>query len=276
MYKIKTKKLSCYLTNSGYGDKIIKQVAESLNAPVYPATAGIQPGLVFNWGILRGGDMIIKTAKNTKREFVYIDHAYFNAGHTTNRPAYRIVKNELQLTSLIKRPADRFEQLNIKVRPWRKSGEYILVCPPSPATVQFYDLNYDWSLKTTTILKQITDIPLYIRHKPGAFQVDTSRGYAVPTVEINAVSDKISLETHLERAYAVVTFNSSVAITAICAGVPVIVDKVSAAAPISRTSLLDIENLLYPDREEWLYGLAYGQFYLDELATGLPWKILDI
>lgn len=276
MYKSKTKKLSCYLTNSGYGDKIIKQVAESLNAPVYPAIEGIKSGLVFNWGILRGGDLVMKTAKNTKREFVYIDHAYFNAGHTTARPAYRIVKNELQLTSLVERPADRFTQLNIQIKPWRKSGEYILICPPSPATIQYYDLSYDWLIKTTTILKQVTDIPLYVRHKPGALMIDVTKGYAVPTVEMKNVPDKVSLAEHFTKAYAVVTYNSSVAISAICAGVPVIVDKVSAAAPISRTSLLDIEDLYYPNREEWLCGLAYGQFYLDEISNRKAWEILEI
>jgi len=278
MYKIKTKKFSCYLTKSGYGDKIIKSVAESLNAPLYSATGDIMPGLVFNWGILRGGDLIIKTAKKNKRDFMYIDHAYFNAGHAIERPSYRIVRNELQLTTINQYStfSDRFDKLNIKIKPWRKSGEYILICPPSPATTTFYELNYDWLAKTTEIIKQVSDRPIYIRHKPGAMLIDNSKGYAVPAGTMKIVEDTISLDEHLSKAYAVVTFNSSVAIKAICQGVPVVVDKISAAAPISRTSLLDIEDLLYPDREEWLCSLSYGQFYLDEITNRKAWEILNL
>lgn len=275
MWQKKIKKISCYLTNRANSDNIIKIVSNSLSAPLYPALGGLNPGLIFLWGILRGSDLILREAIKQKRDFIYIDHSYFKAGHNMERPCYRFVKNELQLTKIYDRPSDRFEELEITVKPWRKNGEYILVCPPSPSTSYFYNLSYNWLEKTLSVLNQITKKPIYVRYKPNLIDIDLSKGYAVPS-KTTVIEDKISLAEHFERAYCVVTFNSMVAVQAICAGVPTIVDKISCASPVSRTSLLDIHELLYPYRMKWLYSLAYSQFYLDEIENGKAWEILDI
>lgn len=277
MYRIKNRNMGCYLTNSANGDIIIRQIANALNSPLYSALNGLKPGLIFTWGILRGGDLVLKEAMKNKRDFYYLDHAYFNGGHETARPAYRIVKNELQLTKVYKRSSDRFLELGIKLKPWRKSGDYILICPPSPSTTYFYDLQYDWLDKVTTILSQVTDRPLYIRYKPGVVGVDLSKGYARPiNIKHDYPTDPLTLEQHFEKAYCVISFNSMAAVQAVCAGVPVITSSISSAAPVGRTDLTDIEDLIYPEREPWLYSLAYSQFYVDEILNCKAFGLLGI
>jgi hypothetical protein len=41
---------------------------------------------------------------------------------------------------------------------------------------------------------------------------------------------------------------------------------------IGRTHLSEIENPAYPDREPWLWALAYKQWTLREVASGAPWE----
>lgn len=276
MYQIKTKKFSTYLSNSPAGDNVIKEISKFLQISPNNVLDGLHPGLVISWGILRGSDKIIKECIRKNRNFLYIDHAYFNGGHKGDQSYYRIVKNELQLTQINSCLDDRYKKLNIPLKPWRKDGDYILICPPSKATTNFYDLTYDWLEKTLTILDQITDIPVIVRYKPGEVDIDFSKGYSVPKGIIRREQNLLSLDEQLSRAYAVVTFNSSVAVKAITEGIPVVVDTISAAAPISRTSLLDIENLLYPDREECISSLSYGQFSWDEISTGKFFELLEL
>ena len=277
MYQRRIKKVGCYLNDSPFGDMIINRIAKTIQSPVYHAKNGLQSGLIFSWGILRGGENIIRQAMDQKRDFYYIDHAYFNAGHNQKNPPYRIVKNELQLTKVYRRPSDRFDQLGIEIKPWRKSGDYILVCPPSPASANFYQLNNSWTEKVITILQQITDMPIHVRYKPNVVGVDISTGVAIPVQnKENYPEDTLSLAEHFENAYCVITYNSMVGIQAVCAGVPVIVSQISAAYPVGRTKLTDIYDLFYPKREEWLYSLAYSQFTLSEIESGRAFEILDI
>jgi hypothetical protein len=48
----------------------------------------------------------------------------------------------------------------------------------------------------------------------------------------------------------------------------------SAAAPIGRTDLAEIEQPIYPDRAPWLAHLAYNQFSLEEMESGAAWRML--
>jgi len=78
----------------------------------------------------------------------------------------------------------------------------------------------------------------------------------------------------LERAHALVTHSSNVAIEAACLGTPIFVDTASAAAPVGLTDLSMIEAPVYPDREEWLAHLAYNQFSFEEIGDGRAWQML--
>jgi hypothetical protein len=65
-----------------------------------------------------------------------------------------------------------------------------------------------------------------------------------------------------------------VAIEAVCLGTPVFVASTSAAAPVGRTDLSEIEEPAYPDRDAWLAHLAYSQYSFEEIQDGRAWKML--
>ena len=264
-----------YTNKSKMGDIAVKKICDAFGLPYYSVFSGIRNGTALSWGTLQGADILIKTLMKQNRDFVYLDHAYFNSGHRSADPNYRITVRELQNTVIKDRPSDRFNTMGIDIHPWRRGGEYILVCPPSDATIHLYDLYKNWLENTIHKISQVTDRPIYLRNKPNTIGIDLRKGYAVPVLKTETViMDDMSLNEHFENAYCTVTFNSTVAIKSICAGVPVVVDPVSAASPISRTSIVDIEDLIYADREKWLYNLAYSQFSLTELQSYKAWELL--
>jgi len=220
----------------------------------------------FYFGILRGAGDMMKRSIASGWDYYFCDHAYFKAGHDGSNPWYRITKNGHVNSSLVDRPADRYEQ-NFKqdLLPWRTNGQHILVCPPTGAIEWFFDTQ-DWLDATVKTLKQHTDREIIVRDKPFDPQVSTQGG-VTQLVGFNKKNQDRPLEQDLEKAHCVVTFNSGVGIKSVCQGIPVICGKECAAYPVSN-QIEDIENLKTFDREPWLHHLAYSQFTLDEMKSG--------
>ena len=83
------------------------------------------------------------------------------------------------------------------------------------------------------------------------------------------------LAEDLADAWAVVTFNSSVAIDAVCEGIPVFCGKECSAYQVAEQDFSKIETPTYADREPLYYSMAYGQFTAEEMQNGFAWRILD-
>ena len=67
---------------------------------------------------------------------------------------------------------------------------------------------------------------------------------------------------------------SNAAVESVILGTPVFVDRASAAALVGLTDLKQIENPVYPDRQQWLNNLAYNQWNEQELVDGTLWRML--
>jgi hypothetical protein len=246
--------LSAFLNRGGAGNPVIRAFAASLGCRL--AYAEDEPEMLRDipvvWGVLRGSDRILARAKAEGLYFFYIDHAYFNRGHGKT---YRITRNGYEAGAIRRCPRDRLEELNLQIRPWRKSGRQIILCPPTEHFMEAHGCE-DWLDSTLATLRKVTDRPIVIRQKPKPGEV------AVPLSEA------------LETAHAMVTHSSNVAIEAACLGTPVFVSPTSAAAPIGTTDLSKIEKPAYPDRSCWLAHLAYNQFSFEEIADGRAWRML--
>ena len=246
--------LSAFLNRGGGGNPVIRAFAKGVGCRL--AYAEDEPGLLSEipvvWGVLRESDRILAQAKAQQLYFFYIDHAYFHRGHGNS---YRISRNRYEAGPVRDCPPDRFERLDVDVRPWRDSGTDIIVCPPTEYFMQAHDCA-DWLDQTLATLEKHTDRPVIVRVKPQPGET------AVP------------LEQALETAHALVTHSSNVAIEAACLGTPVFVEPASAAVPVGLTDLRKIESPVYPDREPWLAHLAYNEFSFEEIEEGTAWRLL--
>jgi hypothetical protein len=236
------------------------------------------------FGVLRGTGDIMKKAKS---DVYYFDHAYkfgnrhMNSKQIIGERIYRLTKNwqhivsVKKLTDIDRKRIEKYKPF-INIKPWKKSGKDIVLCDIGPGAIDYYtSKHYDvkqWFNQTLGRLKHIyggrpKDLNFIVRGKP------------TPDKEYRVESQKPkSFDVHLYNAYAVVTFQSSIGITAILEGVPHFCDVTSMCAPVSRTgrgesSVNEIKDPFYPDtRIEWLNSLLANQFTMTEIRDGTAWK----
>lgn len=200
---------------------------------------------------------IIAEWRRRKRMFVYWDRGYARRVFATWLPRgeeggyYRWHINAYQLQALRDVQPDRWDALKTPVTPWRKDGRHIVVAQPTPTYAKFHGIE-GWTERTLDALALVTDRQIVVRGK----------------------ESKRSLQDDLSGAHAVVAHGSNAAVEAVICGCPVFVHPDSAAALVGQTDLSKIEMPVYPDRERWLWSLAYSQFSDRALVDGTLWRLI--
>ena len=246
--------------------------------------AGLPPTVLETWryeddpaaGLFIRGIMkhkIIKQCWADKRPFFYIDTGYFGNRIGPRNPGgwklyHRIVYNDLQHGDMLTRPADRWEQLGIPLKPWRRTGRRILIAAPDDKPCVFYGTTAQaWLEHIVSTLRQHTDRDIVIRQRQGNVYVRTRN----PGTNFeSALQDDI---------FAVVCFNSSAAIEAVINGIPAFVTApCHAARPVALDDICKIETPFYADmdlRRAWVSHLAWGQFHIKEMSSGRAQRMLE-
>ena len=234
------------------------------------------------FGVLRGTGDIMKKAKS---DVYYFDHAYkfgnrhMNSKQIIGERIYRLTKNwqhivsVKKLTDIDRKRIEKYKPF-INIKPWNYLGEEIVICDMGPSacdyyTTKHYDLKY-WYQQTLGRIKHLCGVP------PKRWKY-VGRGKPALDKEYRVESQKPK-PLNYENAYAIVTFQSTVGISAILEGVPHFCDITSMCAPVSRTgrgesSVNEIKNPLYSDnRVAWIESLLANQFTMSEIINGTAWK----
>lgn len=216
----------------------------------------LQPGAAAFYGVVTATLPIWQQAKREGREVYYLDNAYFDS---TRQVYFRATLNGLQHTGLGQSDGKRFARLNIPIRPWRRSGSHIVICPQSDSfmrEVAGYPGN--WLEDTLKLLRERTDRELRVRPWNG-----------------NKAAWYATLPDDLKDCWAVVTYSSASAITAMLSGVPAICTAEDCISRSMAGLVDDIELPPMPDcRLEWAQVVADQQWTTEEMRTGLAWRML--
>jgi len=170
------------------------------------------------------------------------------------------------------------QRLGIKLKPWTKSGNNILICCQRDGGWSMgRETLLPWLVKTITLIRQHSDRPIVVRFHPGdKNNLNHKRmiaRYKLPNV---VVSNFENILQDFSSAYCVINYNSSPAVAAAIEGLPTIVldPTKSQAAEISTHNLADINKLQEFDRESWIHKMAQMHWTLAELKDGTAWKHL--
>jgi len=250
--------------------------------PVGPLEQSIWPGFNMNeflkekndvavFGILRGTENWLNKCKQLNLNYYYFDHSYFfkSQGHSPNKRTllrtYRLTKNAENLNRIVE--LDDEDKIRIeKYRLQHKEtfrlkniprGGHILIIPPTDYVCRYYKIDSPetWIKQTKEKVRQWSDKEFIVRPKT----VDRP------------------LEEDLQNAHCVVTYQSTVGITAMLKGVPVICDEVSMCKPVS-INYVDIEKEYVRDDDlvnKWIDSLLANQFTMQEIANGTAKRIVD-
>ena len=174
----------------------------------------------------------------------------------------------------------RSDLLNLRLKPWRTDGEFILIAGQHDKSLQWQGMPSvsNWFLQTYDTIRKHTDRPILFRPHPRCRLPHIERGlrhvYRQEPVKIGGTYDDFDMG--FNNVHATISYSSNPGIHSILEGVPAFVGPASLAYDASNDidSLHNIENPLMPDRTQWLNDYAHTEYTVDEIAQGIPLKRL--
>lgn len=168
---------------------------------------------------------------------------------------------------------ERATELGLKLCPWRNQGEHIIIATQHHNSQQWAGQPpvQQWIQETVSTIRQYSSRLIVIRSHPRA-----AISVSLPDVTLQSPQhipdtyDCYDFSSALDRAWAVVNWNSNPGVEATIRGVPAFVGPTSLASPVANLDLASIENPRLTDRQQWLNDLAYTEWTVDEIAQGLP------
>ena len=132
----------------------------------------------------------------------------------------------------------------------------------------------DWIEQTITVIRQYTDRTVVVRPHPRSIIYVPIRKdvHCERPNRVTGTYDSYDIDYNY---HCVVNHNSGPSIQAAIHGTPVICDSTSLAYPVS-SPMKTIHNPVLPDREDWFLKLTHTEWTLNEIATGLPLKRLQL
>lgn len=223
-------------------------------SPVMPL-----PGAAVFYGVRPHQKSLLDRVIAQGREWYYIDNAYFDS---TRETYFRVTRNRLQHPGTGTSDGRRLRTLNLPIAQARGTGSHILLCPQSTEFLRlFCPQGEGWLASALEALRRATTRELRVRE----WQADKVQWYR-------------TLPEDLADCWALVTFSSASAITAMLHGVPAFVTAEDCIArPVANIDLAQVEGPLLAsiaERAQWARVVADNQFTVDEIASGFAWRCL--
>lgn len=155
----------------------------------------------------------------------------------------------------------------ISMQPWRAHGDHVLICLQRDGGWSSKGFDQDiWLKRTIKNIRLHTDRTIVIRPHPASKH---SYEYWMQRPNVLVSQGRRSLQEDLLNAHAAVFWNSSSAVAAVLAGVPVFVQEGSSVAwSVSNQDLSRIDSPNMPDRTQWINTLCQAHWNLDQSRRG--------
>ncbi len=207
------------------------------------------------WGQIWGALHLVPDAIRAGVPYWHIDNGWINPGRGEAHGYYRVTRNSPSPTFTRGTDPARAQAMGARFQPWRTDGSHVLICLPGA------NFGRPWGLKMEQYAAEIE----------GRVRLVTGR-----PIRVRPKQTDVPLARDLAGAWCVVTHSSNVAVDAVLAGVPAVVEPTAPTAPLGNVGLEWINNPhLSPLRGEWLASLCWQQFTPEEMREGLAWEALQ-
>jgi hypothetical protein len=165
--------------------------------------------------------------------------------------------------------------LGIDLKPWRTSGNHILLCLQRNGGWSMRGLDtLAWMNQTIERIKQQNKHrPIIVRAHPGDKKIQQILKINHKNVYL---STNEKLVDDLRGAWASVVYNSSPSVASLIEGVPTFLTdphpEHSQTFGVANTDLFKLENPDMPNRQAWIERLAMCHWNFDELKSGEAWQ----
>lgn len=229
-------------------------------------------------GRMAGNKAIWETAKSRGKHVVVLEVGGIRRGTT-----WKVGLNGINRNAYfgdMGNSSDRACLHSLELKPWRTSGEYILICGQHDKSLQWRNMPRmsNWFLNTYDEIRKHTDRPIIFRPHPRCRLPHIERGLKhvyrqEPTHVTNTYDD---FDLGFNNIWATVSYSSNPGIHSVISGVPSFVSNHSLAYDVANDIdfLHNIEEPLMTDRTQWLNDYAHTEWTVDEIAQGIPLKRL--
>jgi hypothetical protein len=177
--------------------------------------------------------------------------------------------------------ADIQRDMHVDVKPWRTTGDHILLCLQRNGGWSMGQQTVaSWATNTISQLRQHTpNRPIMLRGHPGDKKANDYMKNIINFCQLKRLgfvraSTNSDLLQDLENCWAVVNHNSSPAAAAILEGIPAFVTDParSQSREVANHNLTNIENPIMPDRKKWAWRISQSHWSHADLVSGRCWQ----
>lgn len=232
------------------------------------------------WSVLWKGKMapnaaIYESAKVMNKPIIILEVGSLIRGTT-----WKVCLNHTTALGFYGHEADLDESrpsklgLSLKDNPTRKPEILLALQHQDSLQWQRQIPTAEWIEEKIAEIRQYTDRTIVVRPHPRCIVFTKIRKgvYCERPVRVYGTYDDYDIDYNY---HCVVNHNSGPSMQAAIHGTPVICDSTSLAYPVS-SLMKTIHNPVLPDREDWFLKLTHTEWTLDEIATGLPLKRLQL
>lgn len=165
---------------------------------------------------------------------------------------------------------DRPKKIGVSLNPYqlKRRGE-ILIATQHERSLQWAGMPTmkKWTEDCINEIKKYTSRRIIIRpHPRNPFTLKIPNTILENPKKITNTYDDYDI---FYNYHCVVNHNSGPAVQALIRGVPIICDKSSLAGDFSNT-FQNIDNLQFPNRDEWFLKLCHTEWTIEEISQGIP------
>lgn len=208
------------------------------------------------WGWRKGKDL-----RDKGHEVLVMERGYIGDRFKYTSLGWNGLNGHAEFPSYPDDNGERFRAHNVEIKPWKKDGKYALILGQVPNDASLKGMNMTpWYQQKAQEISSAYNIPVYFRPHP-----DLKRKGIRQSITGTILSDG-TLEQALNGALFTVCYNSNSSVDSVLNGIPCVVgDRGSMAYDMCGKS---IDEIIYPEREQWAYKLAQTQWTIDEIYSG--------
>jgi hypothetical protein len=164
---------------------------------------------------------------------------------------------------------------NMDLKPWRTTGNHILVCLQRPMgwSMRGQDL-MAWLKRTLKQIRENSNRPIVLRWHPGDWKAFPQYQSTLNKFGVTVSPQDRHITEDLKNCWALVCHNSTPSAVAPIEGIPAFITddpSYSQGGNIANTDFSILENPNLPDREQWIRQLAQCHWSFEDLRSGRCW-----
>lgn len=184
------------------------------------------------------------------------------------------IHNNYQKAIRMQDNGQRWESFGFDIKPWRKTGDHILVCTQSKnfngAGLGHKDYRQPegWDSFAINQIRKRTDRPIRFRAHPNGYPSEALVKSHFSNIEFS--DGKCPIENDLDNAWCSVIHSSNAATESLLNGVPVLYTGLNLfSGPVCEVGFNSIEKpRLSDNRKDIFRRMAWNQYHVSEISSG--------